>query len=72
MIVWCRGTGAPRTVPSSLNCTVPEVSGVPAEVTVAVNVTVWPNVDGFESAVTAVPVLSGFTTCASSGETDAE
>src|SRR6476620_5313367 len=42
-------SGAPRLVTPSLNCTVPE--GVPEpEVTVAVNETDWPTVDGFGPA----------------------
>jgi hypothetical protein len=62
-----RVTGAPKFAPSTVNCTVPV--GVPALlVTVAVNVTDWPTVDGFADDVTAVVVLTGFTVCVSTAE----
>src|SRR6266571_2235311 len=49
--------GEPRFTPPSLNCTVPV--GVPAaDVTVAVNVTFWPEFDGFGVAETAVAVAA--------------
>src|SRR5438105_3092393 len=51
----------------SLKLTVPV--GVPAPgklaVTVAVNVTLWPNTDGFADDVSAVLVLAWFTVCVS-------
>src|SRR5438034_8550146 len=57
-----KATGAPRFVPLSLNCAVP--IGVPApEVTVAVKVTLWPKLDGFNEASSAVAVLAFATTC---------
>ena len=48
------GTAAPRSVPPSLNCTVPAVTGAAPTVTVAVKVTDVPKVDGFGAAVTVV------------------
>src|SRR6266568_5145133 len=52
-----KATGAPRLAPLSLNCAVPV--GVPAlEVTVAVKVTLWPKLDGFNEASSAVVVLA--------------
>ena len=52
----------PRVVVPSLNVTVPV--GVPLdEVTVAVNVTDWPNVEGLADDVSAVLVLTSLTTC---------
>src|SRR5207247_158123 len=52
-----KAIGAPRFVPLSLNCTVP--LGVPApDVTVAVKVTLWPKLDGFTEASSAVIVLA--------------
>jgi hypothetical protein len=50
-----------------VNCTVP-VGVPPLLVTVAVNVTDWPTVDGFTDDVTAVVVLTGFTVCVSTAE----
>src|ERR1700680_3425296 len=52
----------------SLKVTIPV--GVPevAAVTVAVNVTAWPNVDGFSEDTTAVDVACWFTTCDNTGE----
>jgi hypothetical protein len=52
----------------SLKVTVPV--GVPelAAFTVAVNVTDWPNVDGFSEDTTAVDVACLFTTCDNAGE----
>jgi hypothetical protein len=45
-----------------VNCTVPV--GVPALlVTVAVNVTDWPKVEGLTEDVTAVVVVAWFTVC---------
>ena len=59
-------TGAPRSVPPSVNVTVPVVAGPPfagplVMVTVAVNVTVWPKVEGFGDDVSVV-ALSAFAT----------
>ena len=52
-----KAIGAPRFVPLSLNCAVP--LGVPApDVTVAVKVTLWPKLDGFTEASSAVAVLA--------------
>ena len=45
-------------VAPSLNVTVPAVTGLPPLVTVAVNVTVWPNVDGLGDEVSAVVVAA--------------
>src|SRR6266542_1428077 len=54
--------GEPRFVPLSLNCAVPV--GVPApEVTVAVKVTLWPKLEGFNEESSAVAVLAFATTC---------
>jgi hypothetical protein len=54
---------APMLTPPSRNVTVPV--GVPepgdAALTVAVNVTVWPNVEGFSDEVTVVELESLFT-----------
>jgi hypothetical protein len=62
-----RVTGVPKFAPSTVNCTVPV--GVPALlVTVAVNVTDCPTVEGFTDDVTAVVVVTGFTVCVSTGE----
>src|SRR2546422_425197 len=56
-------TGAPKSAPSILNCTGPV--GVPAPgataLTVAVNVTGWPNNDGFTDEFTAAVVSALFT-----------
>ena len=52
-------TGEPASLPSILNWTEPP--GVPpADVTVAVNVTDWPDADGFTDDVTAVVELAWF------------
>src|SRR3954447_7961335 len=56
------GTGPPRVVPPSVKVTVPEVSGLPPAVTVAVKVTDWPKVDGFGAEVTSVEVAAWRTT----------
>src|SRR3972149_4451396 len=55
--------GPARTVRPSLNVTVPSVTTDP--VSVAVNVTGWPDVEGFALDVTAVVVFALFTVCAS-------
>src|SRR3954451_19114538 len=47
----------PRSLPSALNCTVPETAPPPCRATVAVKVTLCPNFDGF--AEDATPVLLG-------------
>jgi hypothetical protein len=56
-------TGEPKSDPSILNCTVP--LGVPdpgtLALTVAVNVTGWPNTDGLADELTTVVVPSWFT-----------
>src|SRR6185369_10092559 len=58
-----RLTGVPKSDPSILNCTVP--LGVPdpgtLALTVAVNVTGWPNTDGLADELTTVVVPSWFT-----------
>src|SRR5271166_1608110 len=55
----------PIDVPPSLKVTVPV--GVPAPglvtLTVAVNVTLWPNTDALTALVTVVVVLAVFTVC---------
>ena len=57
----------PRVLGPSLNVTVSPAGTVPTPgeltVTVAVNVTDWPNTDGFVADVKAVAVGAGFTTC---------
>ena len=50
--------GAPRSLPSAWNCTVPATPPPPVLVTVAVNVTSWPGFDGF--ADQPIPVLLGW------------
>src|SRR4051794_31455208 len=60
-----RGTGAPKLVPSTWNCTVP-VGGPridDAGVTVAVKVTAWPKLEGSGEPLTVVVVemLTGVT-----------
>src|SRR5262245_65609594 len=52
----------------SRNVTVPSVTGPPANDTVAVNVTDWPNPDGFTFAATAVAELARFTVWVSPAE----
>lgn len=55
------GTGVPKGDPSTTNCTEPVGCAVePAElsVTVAVKVTDWPKIEGFEEETTAVVVLA--------------
>lgn len=60
---------APRSVAPLKKFTVP--GGVPAvEVTVAVSVTGWPNVEGFGAEVNVVVVGAGFTNCASTAEVE--
>ena len=55
-------TGEPELVPSTANWTVPV--GVPAvEVTVAVNVTESPNIDGFADDDTLIVVDAPLTVC---------
>ena len=53
-------TGGPTFDPSIANCTVP-VGVPPPDVTVAVNVTICPYVDGFSDDITPVVVLAAFT-----------
>ena len=50
----------PSELPPSKNCTFPVD---PAGDTVAVNVTTWPNVDGFRDDVSDVVVPIGLTVC---------
>ena len=64
-------TGAvPSDVAPSKNCTVPP--GLPAPggltVTVAVSVTLAPNVDGFGALASDVDVLAWFTVCVCAGD----
>ena len=58
-------TAAPRLVAPSVNATVPVVTGVAPLVTVAVNVTLSPKIDGFSDDVSAVDVGARWTTCVS-------
>ena len=51
-----RATFDASVVAPSLNVTVPSVTGLPPPVTVAVNVTAWPNVDGLGDEAIAVVV----------------
>jgi hypothetical protein len=53
----------PNVVPPAVNVTVPVACAPVDDVTVAVNVTVWPEEDGFTEEVIAVVVEAGFTTC---------
>ena len=63
-------TALPKFTPLVLNCTVPV--GVPAPgataVTVAVNVTAWPNTEGLAEEVTAVVVSALLTVCVNDEE----
>ena len=59
------GLVASVVVPS-LNVTVPV--GVPLPLTVAVKVTCWPNVDGFDDDVSVVVVLLLFTVCVTAAD----
>ena len=56
----------PNVVAPSLNVTVSPLATLPVPgeltVTVAVNVTDWPNTDGLTEDASAVVVLAGFTT----------
>ena len=69
-VVWPRASSVPvpNVVVPSLNVTVPV--GVPIlwSATVAVNVTDWPNTEGFVEEVNVVVVLSLLTVCVSVGE----
>ena len=58
-------TGDPKLLPSIANCTVPLGVPVPGAValTVAVNVTDWPNTEGLVEELTDVVVLAGLTVC---------
>ena len=49
-------------VPASVKVTVPPVTGAPPAVTVAVNVTGWPNPDGFTSEASTVLLAAASTT----------
>ena len=63
-------TAGPKLEPFILNCTVPV--GVPepgaTTLTVAVNITDWPEHEGFTEEVTAVAVFARFTVCVKLGE----
>ena len=52
-------------MPSTLNVTVPVADACE---TVAVNVTDWPNTEGFTEDANVVVVLAWLTVCAKSGE----
>src|SRR5580698_6989121 len=52
----------PRVLDPFINDTDPDTVPAYSEVTVAVNVTVWPSEDGFGLAVSVVPVVACFTT----------
>ena len=57
----------PRVVAPFLKVTVPV--GVPApDLTVAVNLTAAPNVDGFKEEATELALVACFTVCASTGD----
>src|SRR5260370_24074392 len=56
-------TGLPRLAPSMPNCTCPVIDPAYVEVTVAVKVTPWPDIEGFGEEVTPVVVLAMMTTC---------
>src|SRR4051812_26436697 len=60
-----RGTGAPTSAPSTLNCTEPVGTSVEKLTffTDPVKVTDCPTVDGFFDDVTVVDVLFGLMTC---------
>ena len=60
-------TPEPSTLIPSLNVTDPVIVPAVAEVTVAVNVTVWPKTDGFAEAITDVEVTAS-TVCVSAGD----
>jgi hypothetical protein len=53
----------PKVVAESRKVTVPLAVPVNRGVTVAVNVTVWPNIDGFKELVTALELVASFTVC---------
>ena len=55
-------TAPPRLVAPSVNATVPVVTGVAPLVTVAVNVTLCPKIDGFSAETSAVDVGARCTT----------
>ena len=55
-------TAAPRLVAPSVNVTVPVVTGLAPLVTVAVNVTLSPKIDGFSDESSAVDVGARWTT----------
>jgi hypothetical protein len=61
---------APRTVVPSLKVTVPVTVPDPGAtgLTVAVNVTDWPNSEGFTDEVSAVVVDAAFTVCVTAVE----
>src|SRR6266567_1500069 len=58
-------TAPPKFTPLVWNCTVPVRVPTPGDtaLTVAVNVTAWPNTDGFTEEPTVVVVLAWFTVC---------
>ena len=58
-------TAPPKFTPLVWNCTVPERVPAPGNtaLTVAVNVTAWPNTDGLTDDATVVVVLAWFTVC---------
>jgi hypothetical protein len=53
----------PNVVAESRNVTVPVAVPVNWGVTVAVKVTVWPKIDGFNELVTALALVALFTVC---------
>ena len=57
-----RATPEARIVAPSVKSTVPVVTGLPPLVTVAVNVTDWPTVDGLTEDVSTVAVAARCTT----------
>ncbi len=63
-------TVPPKFTPLVWNCTVPVRVPAPGNtaLTVAVNVTDWPNTDGLTDEATVVVVLAWFTVCVSTVE----
>ena len=58
----------PKVVAESRNVTVPVAVPVNCGVTVAVKVTVWPKIDGFNELVTALALVALFIVCVIAAE----